>query len=290
MPEPTAVLQEMNRRLGSDWQLVQQLPGGWNQGAYLVAAASGQRAVLKWAGDGASRALSVAPEVVRARAAGWPIPAWLAAIRLDDQGAAWLQEYLPGQRPAELDHTLASRVGDLLERQRGLRPATGADWSDWVRGSVVEDWHGMRARVAAHFPRGERLVALADRIARTCGDTELPCGDLVHGNLCLDNLLITDDGRLAAVDVQSLGRGSRVYDAVGVLLTTAAFGESTPAGRQHLERYAIETAGPAVLAMCAASTALSTAEAFLRLARAGEAPAAAPGIVQFLAHCADLAS
>jgi hypothetical protein len=84
-----------------------------------------------------------------------------------------------------------------------------------------------------------------------------------------------------------VGRGSRVYDVAGLLVTAAGSGQATLAAEARLLDYAVDVAGPRAFALCAASTVLTMADAFLSLGRAAQAPAAAPGMEHLLARCAE---
>src|SRR5262249_18599258 len=249
---------------------------GWNEGAHIITDPAGRRLVLKWTSEHPERLLNARSVIAAARAAGWPTAAWLTTLDIGNGLACCLQELVMGERPSRLDRDLARQILGILDIQAGLRPDAVVDWSDWVRGSVLEGWDDMRAPVKAGFPLGDQIVAQADRIAAACAGTELPTADLVHGNLGLDNLLQTPHGGRVATDAQSAGRGSRVYDAVGVILTAAGAEESTPEGEQLLIDYSLRVSGPEILALCMASTAISMAEAYLRHGRETDAPGAAP--------------
>jgi hypothetical protein len=282
-----AVIRALNERLGAAWAPERSLAGGWNEGAYVIVDPEGRRLVLKWTARNPERLLGALPVIAAGRAAGWPTAAWITALDLGHGLACCLQEFVPGQRPSRLDGDLVRQVIDMLEIQAGLRPDALVDWSDWVRGSVLDDWDDHRAPVEARFPLGGQIVAQANRVAASCADTELSTADLVHGNLGLDNLLQTPCGDLVAIDAQSVGRGTRVYDAVGVLLTAAGHSESTPLAEQLLLDYAQSVAGPRALALCMASTAISMAEAYLRTGHERDAPAAAPQILRLVTQCAE---
>ena len=282
-----AAIGALNDALGASWTAESSLAGGWNEGAHVIVDAKGTRLVLKWTDREPERLLRARSVIAAAQAAGWPTASWIAALDLGDGLACCLQELVTGRRPERLDRELASQILNILDIQAGLRPDAIVDWSDWVRGSVLEDWDDQRAPVRARFPLGRQIVAQADRVAAACAHTALPGDDLVHGNLGLDNLIQTPDGDLVTVDAQSVGCGTRVYDVVGVVLTAAGHGESAPDAERLLLDYALAVAGPGPLALCMASTAVSMAEAYLRTGHESDAPAAAPQILRLLNQCAD---
>jgi hypothetical protein len=74
------VLGSLNREDGGTWHLVCRLGGGRKTGAWVVEDREGVRAVLKWHLLASTRRDldGTAALVARARAHGWPTPAWLA--------------------------------------------------------------------------------------------------------------------------------------------------------------------------------------------------------------------
>jgi hypothetical protein len=74
------VVAELNVALGTEYELVRWLTGGLQGGAFELTDGT-TRVVLKWSADAswAPRVHRAARLVAKARAAGYPTPAWLAA-------------------------------------------------------------------------------------------------------------------------------------------------------------------------------------------------------------------
>jgi aminoglycoside phosphotransferase (APT) family kinase protein len=195
------MIEEAAARLGGGWRVARKLAGGLNQGAYLVRGPGGETAVLKCYAQDPGRIAAAAPVIRAAREHGWPTPAWLATGTTRSGGAWVLQEFAAGQRPARLDERVASLMVEVLEAQAGLGTLTGPGWSEWARGTVLEDWGDLRDTVRTGFPRSGEIVAAVDAIASSCGAAPLAAADLVHGNFEAGNTLL-DGNRLWVVDAQ----------------------------------------------------------------------------------------
>ena len=275
-----AQLAEAQRAVGGDWSLHGALPGGWNEGAWLVRSTAAEQAVLKVHTREQQRVLAAEARVAAARAHGWPTPEWLATGRLAS-GAVWvLQAYVRGSRPAHLDARVARGLIEALEVQLGLGDGVPG-WGEWARGVVFDDWSEYRARVAAGFPRGSEIVRIVDAIASTCAGAVLAETDLVHGNFGVMNAV--DDGeRIWLVDVHNLGSGPVPYDVAEAVLTALARRSATSPGLEALWTWAVDRLAPSDIATCTGSVALTMAEAYIRLDRLGDAANAAPGIVDVL--------
>jgi aminoglycoside phosphotransferase (APT) family kinase protein len=272
--------------LGGGWSVSRKLAGGWNQGAYLARGPRGEMAVLKCYTEDPERIAAAGPVIRAAREHGWPTPAWLAT-GTTRSGASWvLQEFMAGKPPRRLDDRVAALMAEVLEIQAGLGQLAGPGWSQWVRGTVIEDWGGLRTALRAGLPRGGEIVAAVDAIASSCGAAPLSAADLVHGNFEAGNTLL-DGNRLWVVDAQGVSGGSRAYDLIEALMVAAALGPATPGGLARLWAYA-ETLPPRDLAVCAGSVGLTFAEAFIRHGRSAEAPAAVPGLLGVLDRARDM--
>jgi aminoglycoside phosphotransferase (APT) family kinase protein len=62
---------------------------------------------------------------------------------------------------------------------------------------------------------------------------ELPTGDLVHGDLNPDNVLLDGDRISALIDVEAVGRGSRMHD-LATLLVYATLWDGEPGADDDL--------------------------------------------------------
>ncbi|MFF0343963.1 phosphotransferase family protein [Kribbella sp. NPDC004875] len=260
MTETTAsVVAELNVALGTSYRLVRQLTGGLQTTAYELTDGT-TRVILKWSEDPgwAPRVRRAAGLVHRARAVGYPTPAWLA-VGTTASGAPYeLQEFVTGA-PAPLDRELARQLIAICELQRDLVPEAGVSWSGWSRGVVFEDWDGVWPRVRAYGGATAELMRRFEVLCEPYQGEQLPEDDLVHGDLNVGNLLV-DDGRIAGiVDIEAAGCGSRAYDLVTLAMSAARDGAATGVDELFVEA-ALRTCGRAAVAVCAAASYASCAE------------------------------
>ena len=79
---------------------------------------------------------------------------------------------------------------------------------------------------------------LSDVITLLNGDHEdvkLPADDLVHGDLNPANVLIADGQVVALIDVEAVGRGTRLHDLTTLLLYAALWGDHDVQNRLTVE-------------------------------------------------------
>src|SRR3954447_20555599 len=120
MTETTAsVVAELNGALGTEYRLVRQLAGGLQSGADELSNGD-TRGVLKWTDDPdwAPRVQRAAELVRRARAVGYPTPAWLTVGTTTAGSPYQLQEFVTGEpvRDASLvDERLACKLIAVIE-------------------------------------------------------------------------------------------------------------------------------------------------------------------------------
>ncbi|MGW7684968.1 phosphotransferase family protein [Kribbella sp. NPDC054772] len=260
MTETTAsVVAELNVALGTNYRLVRQLTGGLQSTAYELTDGT-TRVILKWSEDPgwAPRVWRAADLVLRARAVGYPTPAWLA-VGTTASGAPYeLQEFVSGT-PSVVDVSLARELIGICELQRDLVPEDGVSWSGWSSGVVFEDWDGVWARVLSYGGEAAELMRQFEVLCEPHRGERLPENDLVHGDLNVGNLLV-DDGRIAGiVDIEAAGSGSRAYDLVTLAMSAARDGAAAGVDELLVEA-ALRTCGPAAVAVCAAASYASCAE------------------------------
>ena len=252
-----AVLAQVNRSHASAYVLAGRLAGGNQGGVYLLSAPDGGLAVLKWSDDPgwAGQVRRAASAVERARRGGYPTPAWLVAGTTADGCPYHVQRFVPGTPIADLEIGSVELLLDLVERQAGLDPDPGRDWSAHVAASVFEDVEGV-----GRWLRGQGVdcVAIVDAYAKLCAPyraESLPGGDLVHGDLSTRNVLVTVGRVSGVVDIEALGSGTRVVD-LAALLREGYLWRGDPRALRRLRRAAEAIAGPAVLAVCVAASVL----------------------------------
>ncbi|RZT19642.1 aminoglycoside phosphotransferase (APT) family kinase protein [Kribbella sp. VKM Ac-2569] len=260
MDTTESVVAELNVALGTDFRVVRQLTGGLQSTAYVLTDGTSD-GVLKWTDNPAwaPRVRQAAELVRRARAVGYPTPAWLAVGTTAAGSPYQLQELVPGSPPT-LDEALARQLIEICELQRDLLPEErDASWSAWSSGVVFDGWDGVWERVQAYD--GE-VVELLERYGELCAPyrgEDLPQHDFVHGDLNMGNLLVADGQITGIVDIEAAGGGSRAYDLVSLTASAARDGAADGVDELFLEA-ALRASGRAAVAVCAAAAFASVAE------------------------------
>ncbi|MGW6199661.1 phosphotransferase family protein [Kribbella sp. NPDC055110] len=257
MDTTESVVAELNVALGTDYQLVQQLTGGLQSTAYELTGG----VVLKWTDNPAWAPLvrKAADLVRRARAVGYPTPAWLA-VGTTAAGAPYqLQELVPGSPPT-LDDALARQLIEICELQRDLIAKDhDVTWSGWSSGVVFDGWDGVWERVLAYDEEASSLLRRYGELCRPYRDVELPHHDFVHGDLNMGNLLVADGRITGIVDIEAAGGGARAYDLVSLAASAARDGADAGVDELFLEA-ALRANGRAAVAVCAGAAFASVAE------------------------------
>ncbi|MFG1817497.1 phosphotransferase family protein [Kribbella sp. NPDC049174] len=263
MDTTESVVAEVNVALGTDYQLVRQLPGGLQSSAYELTA-GGTRVVLKWSDDPgwAPRVRRAAELVRRARAVGYPTPDWLAVGTTAAGSPYQLQEFVTGvglHDASTIGPSLARELIAICETQRELVPDRDSNWSVWAAGVVFDGWDGVWDRVRGYGGETTDLIERYDELCRPYRGQDLPSDDLVHGDLNVGNVIV-DNGRVAGIiDIEAAGGGSRAYDLIS--LATSAARDGAPAGVDELFlQAALRAGGRATVAVCAAAAYASVAE------------------------------
>ncbi|TCC09919.1 phosphotransferase family protein [Kribbella soli] len=257
MDTTESVVAELNVALGTKYQLVRQLTGGLQSTAYELTGG----VVLKWTDNPgwAPRVRKAAELVRRARAVGYPTPAWLAVGTTAAGSPYQLQELVPGSPPT-LDDALARQLIEICELQRDLLPENHeVTWSGWSSGVVFDGWDGVWERVQAYDGEAAELLERYGELCRPYRDEELPRHDFVHGDLNMGNLLVADGRITGIVDIEAAGGGARAYDLVGLATSAARDGAEAGVDELFLEA-ALRANGRAAVAVCAAAAFASVAE------------------------------
>jgi len=254
------VLADANRTHGTAYRLAEPLNGGFQAGTWLLhdGENADAAAVLKWSPNRtwAPQILRAGRAVQRARATGYPTPAWLAAGVAESGFPYYIQQYVPGSAPRRLTVEVAERLIPVLEYQRGLDIDPHHCWSQYARDRLAGGWEYARKAVAGSGPQGLGFVASIDALVASFGQVELPTGDLVHGDFRLDNILFGSEQVAAVIDIEALGSGTRAFD-YATLLTVD---DVEPAGWELARIAGERVAGPGVLAHCYALVALELAD------------------------------
>jgi aminoglycoside phosphotransferase (APT) family kinase protein len=255
--DTAAVIAEVNVALGTDYQLVRRLAGGLQSGAFELSDGN-TRVVLKWSADPswAPRVHRAARLVAKARAAGYPTPAWLAVGTTSNGSPYQLQEFVEGtplRDASTIDRGLAERLVEICELQRDLVDDREFSWSGYVRRIVFEGWDNDTWETVRRYDEtSAELIAGYERVCRPYRDEELPADDLVHGDLNVSNLIVADGQLAAVIDIESASGGTRAYDLIS-LAASAARDNASPGVDEYFLQAALRAAGRPAAAVCAAS-------------------------------------
>lgn len=243
-----------SRTDGRTWRLVGRLDGGRKTGAWDVRDRDGSRAVLKWfpCACSPSRLEEFAALMRRARAAGWPTPAW-HSWGVTGEGLPYVMtDYVEGEPPARLDDSLLDALLDVVERQRQLAGSSGRDWAAYTWRSVFGDGSRWRAALARHSPEAQAAGETIARLAAPFADVRLPDADLVHMDFGLQNLLVRNGALVAVVDLEGIGRGAAAIDLATLLFSAHGNQAVTERTLDRLVAHALARDGGPVLSVCLA--------------------------------------
>lgn len=220
---PERVLLEVNAQQGTNWRLIERLAGGYQSGAFLLVDSSNRRAVLKWTTSAAWApvVLAAEPVIAAARACGWPTPAWLATGSTTSGGAYVVQEFVNAMPQDPVTHDWLDLVLPVIAGQTGLGKAGMRDWSFHDHETVYRDRDGHQALLNGTSTAAASLVSTVQAVVQPFEAVVVPSTDLVHGDFDPSNVLIRDGAVAALVDVEAVGRGSRLHDLADLALHTA---------------------------------------------------------------------
>jgi aminoglycoside phosphotransferase (APT) family kinase protein len=255
MDEQT-LLEWINRRHQTSFRLAGELAGGRQDGAHqLIDTVSGRPAVLKRA-----FAPSAIAAVQHLRGLGYPTPEWLAWGTAE--GEQYLvQAFAAGSPPPRLTPASLEQIVRLNRLQAGGNPAPAqreGGWSEYAANVVYANESGWADQLRSYSPDSAALMRAIDRIVAPHRDLALPNGDIVHGDLNLENILVADDRISAVIDAAFAGYGTRAIDLASLLHFAYVHGEDT-ALRQRLHDELIAVGGRAVQCVCLAYRSITMA-------------------------------
>ncbi|MDE3721324.1 aminoglycoside 3'-phosphotransferase [Nocardiopsis sp. N85] len=159
------------------------------------------------------------------RLADTPLPVPRLLDSGEWRGERWLtMEHRPGRAAHEPGHERSALIATLARALRELHTASlsgppfplGPDvLLERARERVAAGLVDRSWRAAEHRPReggspAGALRGLAERLSRT----EVSGPVLLHGDYCLPNVLVDDDGRWSLIDLGRMGVGDRHLDLV----------------------------------------------------------------------------
>jgi len=259
------LLRYINTCHATAFELADRLPGGNQDGAYVLAEPGGRRAVLKQLF--APRAV---PIMRRLRAIGYPTPDALYAGTAPDGTTYLVQEFVPGAPIATLTDAYLGQIIALNEMQANLNLHPEANllesWSGYVYEAVFARASLLAKALHNHSPATASLLRALRQATDQYAATVLPNTDVVHGDLHNGNILV-EHGRITGViDMVYAGYGTRAIDLV-TLLHTLDSDEYAPTVRSRLRAHVIERFGPDVYAICMAYRAIVTLDWAIRKRR-----------------------
>lgn len=253
--EVAGALDPLNRAGRGTWHLVGRLSGGRKTSAWVAEDRDGVRAVLKRHSSASTRRDldGTAALVARARARGWPTPAWLT-WGLDRRRRPWvLAELVAGEHLDALDDVALDTLLAVLDRQRGLAGPAGPGRAGQAWRAVFGDGSAWRAALRRQSPEA---LAAGEAIARRAAPfraVRLPAADLVHLDFGLHNVLFRDGEVAAVVDVEGIGRGPAAIDVATLLFSVHGRHAAPEPVLTRLAAYAVDRDGAAVTTVCLAS-------------------------------------
>jgi Ser/Thr protein kinase RdoA (MazF antagonist) len=253
--EAAGVLDSLNREDQGTWRLVCRLGGGRKTGAWVVEDRDGVRAVLKWHPVASTRRDldGTAALVGRARARGWPTPAWLVWGMDGRRRPYVLAELVTGEHLDAMDDVALDALLAVLERQRGLAGPTGTDRAGDAWRSVFLDGSAWRAALRRQSPEALKAGEAIARRAASFRDIRLSGDDLVHMDFGLNNVLFRNGEVAAVVDLEGVGRGPVAIDVATLLFLVHGRDAAPEPVLTRLAAYAVDRDGAAVTTVCLAS-------------------------------------
>lgn len=252
------LIDELNRRHRLRMHDPVRSQGGLQGGAWVLRDSDHDQLVLKVRPDDRSSFRTGAlPMVNGLVAAGYPTPRWLAAGVSTAGDSYIVQQWIPG-RPMTADDGLLSDLLMIIESQANQAPKTDRNWSNYVAG-VPRDDDGLVTRLRSFGRPGVDLAAhFLSVLATVDVDEALPGGDAVHGDLNTCNVLVHDGAISGIIDIEAMGRGSRVID-YGWLLREAHLGKFPDHQIVRIRQAGEAVAGRAALVRATVATGIDIA-------------------------------
>jgi aminoglycoside phosphotransferase (APT) family kinase protein len=259
------LLTYINARHATAFELSSRLPGGHQDGAYVLTEPGGRRVVLK------QMFAERAPPIMRRLSAlGYPTPDVLYSGAATDGTAYLVQELVPGLPMQTLTDSYLDQILALNELQANLNPRPKAypieSWSGYVYEAVFARASVWVRLLCDHSDTTASLFAALRLATQPYAATVLPNTDVVHGDLHNENILVQYGQVTGVIDMVYAGYGSRAIDLV-TLLHTSDSSAYAPAVRNRLRAHVIERFGPDVYAICMAYRAIVTVAWAIRQGR-----------------------
>jgi aminoglycoside phosphotransferase (APT) family kinase protein len=259
------LLLAINACHGTAFTLDGKLPGGQQDGAYVLAEPGGRQVVLKQLF--APRAL---PIIRRLRVIGYPTPDILYEGTANDGTTYLIQELVPGAPMQTLTDAYLDQLFVLNDRQADLNPRPEANalesWSGYVQEVVFARSSVWVRALGNHSPAAASLLNALQQATAPYADTVLPNTDVVHGDLHSGNIMVEHEQITGVIDLAYAGYGTRAID-LATLLHTMDSDDYAPIVHHRLRAHVIERFGPDVYAICMAYRVIVTVAWAIRQGR-----------------------
>lgn len=240
----------LNDELRKRFTLSERLPG--KSGAWAVDSLDGERGILKvFNNRSCDRVERMVRLVEHLRAAGYPTPRPLHYGPIPGGGCFYLQERVPGhlmRSPGEysaLNHHELDLLLRVLDLHAGIGPEAWQDWTCQVEEVALRQQGAWAVVAQSPLPAVQSLLEICKRRCAELDDPGWTHSDLVIGDFGAHNVLLNDQGQLAAViDFEGAGRGDRLIDMVNLLYMVG------PEMLHVVRREALHIATPAALTAC----------------------------------------
>jgi fructosamine-3-kinase len=213
---PEDVLATINRRHGLALRLHDAAPGD-TRAAWKVIDASGRAMLMKWSAGAEFHAAGAAALTSRLRAAGYPVEEfayWGTDGAISYTVRPWIEGRVLG---AELRRYFREVLA-LVEMHAGAAPDPRAGLRESLIASALDgfaDWCVLDSM--RNDPRGAKVLARVQAIARSSAGVAMRTGDAVHFDFHHGNILVSDAGIASVIDWEGCRAGDRAFDIATLL-------------------------------------------------------------------------
>ncbi|MEM7125517.1 MAG: phosphotransferase [Chloroflexota bacterium] len=210
------LIEQINQQNATCFTLTERCEAGYQGGAHVLTDAAGQNAILKL-GLGAQ----AAPIVSRLRELGYPTPAYqYMGSSLDgiNNGIDYVvQDFMSGSPLTNLTEAILKELLQAIALQGEQAISTERNWSTYAYNVVFNDESGWANKLRNYSAETAELLSKLEAITMPYINAELPNGDIVHGDVDYDNILIHNGALSGIVDTAAAGCGTRTIDLMTVL-------------------------------------------------------------------------